>query len=50
MKPAGSILIFDYLSVEGLQDSTLAVAVGDVVGHGVEAAMLIATEALAEDN
>ncbi len=34
---------FDYLQIAGLPDTTAAIAVGDVVGHGVAAAMLMAT-------
>jgi len=34
---------FDFLKIAGLPDTTLAIAVGDVVGHGVAAAMLMAT-------
>jgi len=34
---------FDYLRIAGLPDTTAAIAVGDVVGHGVAAAMLMAT-------
>ena len=34
---------FDYLKIAGLPDTTLTIVVGDVVGHGVEAAMLMAT-------
>jgi sigma-B regulation protein RsbU (phosphoserine phosphatase) len=33
---------FDFLKIVGLPDTTVAVAVGDVVGHGVAAAMLMA--------
>jgi serine phosphatase RsbU (regulator of sigma subunit) len=34
---------FDFLKISGLPDTTAAIAVGDVVGHGVAAAMLMAT-------
>jgi sigma-B regulation protein RsbU (phosphoserine phosphatase) len=34
---------FDFLDIKGLPPSTAAIAVGDVVGHGVAAAMLMAT-------
>jgi sigma-B regulation protein RsbU (phosphoserine phosphatase) len=34
---------YDFLDISGLPDTTAAIAVGDVVGHGVEAAMLMAT-------
>lgn len=34
---------YDYLHIEGLDDSCAALAIGDVVGHGVAAAMLMAT-------
>jgi sigma-B regulation protein RsbU (phosphoserine phosphatase) len=34
---------YDFLDITGLSDTTAAVAVGDVVGHGVAAAMLMAT-------
>ena len=34
---------FDFLKIAGLPDTTVAIAVGDVVGHGVAAAMLMAT-------
>jgi sigma-B regulation protein RsbU (phosphoserine phosphatase) len=34
---------YDYLDVAGLSRTTAVVAVGDVVGHGVAAAMLMAT-------
>jgi len=34
---------YDYLDVRGLSDTTVAIAVGDVMGHGVAAAMLMAT-------
>jgi sigma-B regulation protein RsbU (phosphoserine phosphatase) len=34
---------FDFLKIAGLPDTTAAIAVGDVVGHGVAAAMLMAT-------
>ena len=34
---------FDFLRIAGLPDTTVAIAVGDVVGHGVAAAMLMAT-------
>jgi sigma-B regulation protein RsbU (phosphoserine phosphatase) len=34
---------YDYLDVTGLSESTVAVAVGDVMGHGIAAAMLMAT-------
>jgi serine phosphatase RsbU (regulator of sigma subunit) len=34
---------FDFLNIKGLPPSTTAIAVGDVVGHGVAAAMLMAT-------
>ncbi len=34
---------YDYLDVIGLSDAAVAVALGDVVGHGVAAAMLMAT-------
>lgn len=34
---------YDYLHIEGLSDRCAAIAVGDVVGHGVAAAMLMAT-------
>jgi len=34
---------YDYLEVAGLSKTTAVVAVGDVVGHGVAAAMLMAT-------
>lgn len=34
---------YDYLDVIDLSDTTVAVAVGDVMGHGVAAAMLMAT-------
>jgi sigma-B regulation protein RsbU (phosphoserine phosphatase) len=34
---------FDFLTIAGLPHTTAAIAVGDVVGHGVAAAMLMAT-------
>lgn len=34
---------YDFLDVAGLSDSAVAVALGDVTGHGVAAAMLMAT-------
>ena len=34
---------FDFLTIAGRPDTTAAIAVGDVVGHGVAAAMLMAT-------
>jgi serine phosphatase RsbU (regulator of sigma subunit) len=34
---------FDYLDMAGLEDKALVVALGDVMGHGVAAAMLMAT-------
>ncbi|MGN6369825.1 MAG: SpoIIE family protein phosphatase [Phycisphaerae bacterium] len=34
---------YDYLDVAGLGENTLVVALGDVMGHGVAAAMLMAT-------
>ena len=34
---------FDFLKIAGLPDTTAAIAVGDVVEHGVAAAMLMAT-------
>jgi sigma-B regulation protein RsbU (phosphoserine phosphatase) len=34
---------FDFLKISGLPPTTVAIAVGDVVGHGVAAAMLMAT-------
>jgi serine phosphatase RsbU (regulator of sigma subunit) len=34
---------YDFLDITGLSDTTAAIAVGDVVGHGVAAAMLMAT-------
>jgi serine phosphatase RsbU (regulator of sigma subunit) len=34
---------FDFLTIAGLPDTTATIAVGDVVGHGVAAAMLMAT-------
>jgi phosphoserine phosphatase RsbU/P len=34
---------YDYLNVMDLSDSGVAIAVGDVVGHGVAAAMMMAT-------
>jgi sigma-B regulation protein RsbU (phosphoserine phosphatase) len=34
---------YDYLHIEGLSDRCAALAIGDVVGHGVAAAMLMAT-------
>jgi serine phosphatase RsbU (regulator of sigma subunit) len=34
---------FDFLDIKGLPPTTAAIAVGDVVGHGVAAAMLMAT-------
>lgn len=34
---------YDYLHIEGLDDRCAALAIGDVVGHGVAAAMLMAT-------
>jgi serine phosphatase RsbU (regulator of sigma subunit) len=34
---------FDFLTIAGHPDTTAAIAVGDVVGHGVAAAMLMAT-------
>jgi sigma-B regulation protein RsbU (phosphoserine phosphatase) len=34
---------FDFLTIAGQPDTTAAIAVGDVVGHGVDAAMLMAT-------
>ncbi len=34
---------FDFLKIAGLPETTAAIAVGDVVGHGVAAAMLMAT-------
>jgi serine phosphatase RsbU (regulator of sigma subunit) len=34
---------FDFLDIKGLPETTAAIAVGDVAGHGVPAAMLMAT-------
>ncbi len=34
---------YDYLDVQGLTEGSAALAIGDVVGHGVAAAMLMAT-------
>ena len=34
---------FDFLDIQGLPETTAAIALGDVVGHGVPAAMLMAT-------
>ena len=34
---------FDFLDINGLPKTTVAITVGDVVGHGVAAAMLMAT-------
>lgn len=34
---------YDFLDITGLSQTTAAIAVGDVVGHGVAAAMLMAT-------
>jgi sigma-B regulation protein RsbU (phosphoserine phosphatase) len=34
---------YDFLDISGLSESTVAVAIGDVTGHGVAAAMLMAT-------
>ena len=34
---------FDFLDISGLPPTTVAITVGDVVGHGVAAAMLMAT-------
>ena len=34
---------YDFLDITGISDTTAAIAVGDVVGHGVAAAMLMAT-------
>ena len=34
---------YDFLDVAGLSDKSVAIAVGDVMGHGVAAAMLMAT-------
>ena len=34
---------YDFLKIAGLPDTTAAIVVGDVVGHGVAAAMLMAT-------
>jgi sigma-B regulation protein RsbU (phosphoserine phosphatase) len=34
---------FDFLDINGLPETTAAIAVGDVAGHGVPAAMLMAT-------
>jgi len=34
---------YDFLEISGLPSTTTAIAVGDVVGHGVAAAMLMAT-------
>jgi len=34
---------YDFLDISGLPETTAAIAVGDVVGHGVAAAMLMAT-------
>ncbi len=34
---------FDFLNISGLPPTTATIAVGDVVGHGVAAAMLMAT-------
>jgi serine phosphatase RsbU (regulator of sigma subunit) len=34
---------YDFLDVTGLSDSTAAIAVGDVVGHGIAAALLMAS-------
>lgn len=34
---------YDYLHIEGLSERCAALAIGDVVGHGVAAAMLMAT-------
>ncbi len=34
---------YDFLDVAGLSDTTATIAVGDVVGHGIAAAMLMAT-------
>jgi sigma-B regulation protein RsbU (phosphoserine phosphatase) len=34
---------YDFLDIGGLDDSTAAIALGDVAGHGIAAAMLMAT-------
>jgi sigma-B regulation protein RsbU (phosphoserine phosphatase) len=34
---------YDFLDIEGISKTTAAIAVGDVVGHGIAAAMLMAT-------
>lgn len=34
---------YDYLDVQGLTEGSVALAIGDVMGHGVAAAMLMAT-------
>jgi serine phosphatase RsbU (regulator of sigma subunit) len=34
---------YDFLKIAGQPDTTAAIVVGDVVGHGVAAAMLMAT-------
>jgi sigma-B regulation protein RsbU (phosphoserine phosphatase) len=34
---------YDYLQIEGLGENTAALVIGDVMGHGVAAAMLMAT-------
>jgi len=34
---------YDYLHIEGISERSAAIAIGDVVGHGVAAAMLMAT-------
>lgn len=34
---------YDYLNVVGLSDATVAIAIGDVTGHGIAAAMLMAS-------
>lgn len=34
---------YDYLEIEGLDENSAALAIGDVMGHGVAAAMLMAT-------
>ena len=34
---------YDYLDIDGLGESSVALAIGDVMGHGVAAAMLMAT-------
>ncbi len=34
---------YDFLEISGLEDDTVALVVGDVMGHGIAAAMLMAT-------